>query len=227
VSPDLRTQPGPHVFVADLTVPELHDDDYHHLTKSLRLRAGDPLTLSDGAGSWCTAAFASCPEPTSEVHQIEPYPYEIGVGIALTKASKPEFVVQKATELGLDSVVIFEAERSVARWDEAKRAKNQQRLDRVAREAAMQSHRVTVPTVSIATDMPTAVGGVQTARADFGGTPLTAEHRVLLIGPEGGWSDAEIDHVQASVDLGPTVLRAETAAIVAAAFLSKFRYEMG
>ena len=220
---DLRTQPGPHVFVADLEHPELSDDDRHHLAKSLRLRSGDALTISNGTGGWRTAIFGDAVEPSGPVHDVAVPAYELGLGIALTKAAKPEFAVQKATELGIDTIVVFAAEHSVARWDEHKRAKNQPRLERVAREAAMQSRRVTIPTVFIAEDLAAVAQQHPVVRADFGGAALDASHRFLLIGPEGGWSTAETELVPAAVDLGSTVLRAETAAVVGAAFLTHHR----
>lgn len=224
--PSPIAQTGPHVFVDDLARPHLDDDDYHHLSRSLRLRAGDPLTISDAAGSWCTARLgggAADLEVTGDLHVVAPPPYPIALGIALTKAAKPELAVQKATELGIDSIVVFEADHSVVRWDESKRARNQQRLARVAREAAMQSRRVTVPTVQVADSMQAAIGGRSATRADFGGDRISAAHHFVLIGPEGGWSESERERLPARVDLGATVLRAETAAIVAAAFLASAR----
>lgn len=217
--PDIRMQPGPHVFVDSLESPLLSDDDRHHLSKSLRLRDGDPLTLSDGQGSWCTAAFGATVEPTGPTHAVEAAPYRLGLGVALTKAAKPEFAVQKATELGIDDIIVFPAEHSVARWDETKRLRNAQRLSKVAREAAMQSRRVHIPTVEVVESLESLVGHPGLARADFGGVPTNSSHRFVLVGPEGGWSDRERSMIPQVVDLGPNVLRAETAAVVASAFL--------
>jgi len=229
--PDLRVQPGPHVFVADLSHPVLDTDDRHHLAKSLRLRDGDPLSLSDANGSWCTATFGEVVHPTSQIYTALGPQFEIGLGVALTKSAKPEFAVQKATELGIDRIVIFGADHSVVRWDHAKIAKSAVRLRRVAREAAMQSHRVTIPEVQIVADLDELVQshGVQAhgvdglARADFGGTEPVRNHRFVVVGPEGGWSDRERNVVPNAVDLGPTVLRAETAAVVASSELAKSR----
>ncbi|MFT4597719.1 MAG: 16S rRNA (uracil1498-N3)-methyltransferase [Paracrocinitomix sp.] len=218
-APDLRMQDGPHVFVSDLRRPQLDDDDRHHLSRALRLRDGDALTLSDGQGSWCAGQFGAVIEPTSPIYEIAPPAYRVGLGIALTKAAKPEFAVQKATELGIDDVVVFETENSVARWDETKRSRNEQRLIKVAREAAMQSRRVTIPTVLVVRDLQPLLTGGGVARADFGGIPTNSQHRLVLIGPEGGWSERERDMIPDVVDLGPTVLRAETAAVVASTFL--------
>ena len=220
-TPDLRSQRGPHVFVTDLERPELADDDRHHLSRALRLRNGDPLTLSDGDGRWRTAVFDETINDLGPVYEIAPPAHELTLAVALTKAAKPEFAVQKATEIGIDHMIVFEAEHSVARWDETKRERNQQRLAVIAREAAMQSRQLRVPTVHVAPTLAAALEhcpSTETAvRADFGGTALTDQHRFVLIGPEGGWSAYERSVLPHAVDLGPSVLRAETAAVVAAA----------
>jgi len=223
--PDLRTSPGPHVFVDDLDAPELLAADRHHLTKALRLRDGDAITISDAAGQWRTARYGTAVEPTGPVVSVPAPEAALLLGVALTKAAKPEFAVQKATEIGMDRIVLFGADRSVARWDESKRSRNTERLARVAREAAMQSHRVTIPNVSVVADLDEVLGLVPSlglpdpVRADFGGDPIGPQHRFVLIGPEGGWSDEERRRVPRAVDLGDTVLRAETASVVACSLL--------
>ena len=211
------------MFVADLATLELVDDDRHHLERSLRLRDGDPFTASDAAGSWRAAVFGDTAEASSEIYTVDPPRYEVGLGIALTKATKPEFAVQKATELGIDRIVVFQAAHSVARWDEKKRSKNEERLAKVAREAAMQSRRVVIPTVTVTPDLTDLAGTGGLVRADFGGIPTNSDHRFVVIGPEGGWSDAERNLVPTAVDLGQNVLRAETAAVVASVFLAQAR----
>ena len=225
--PDLRRQAGPHVFVSSLEAPALDDADRHHLAKSLRLRAGDPCTLSDGAGAWCTARFGDPIEPTSEPI-VAPVYEATSLAFALTKSGKPELVVQKATEIGIDEILIFHGERSVPRWDAAKRAKARTRLARVAREASMQSRQVRVPTIEIVDDLAAVVahcGAAHFVRADFVPAENVATPTIsaIAIGAEGGWSDAERELVPDAVDLGGSVLRAETASIVAAARLTSQR----
>ncbi len=226
-APDIRLQPGPHVFVASLDAPVLDEADRHHLTKSLRLRDGDPLTLSDGAGAWCTARFGDALEVTGPPVQATTGSLT-SLAFALTKSGKPELVVQKATEIGIDQLVIFHGERSVPRWDAAKRAKAKTRLARVAREAAMQSRQTRVPTIDIVDDLAAVIascGADTIARADFTRAETVAMTTIsaIAIGPEGGWSDAERDLISGVVDLGQSVLRAETASIVAAARLTSQR----
>lgn len=224
---DLRRQPGPHVFVEDLESLVLADHDRHHLARSLRLRDGDQLTVSDGRFSWRPAVFGDVLVAAGPIVEVAPPTYELTIGIALTKAAKPEFVVQKTTEIGIDNVVLFPAIHSVTKWDETKRSKNLIRLKRVAREAAMQSRRVAIPSVSFASGLPE-IAHTQTAhRADFGGAPMNSGHRCIVIGPEGGWGEDEVSHVPDAVDLGVHVLRAETAALAAATLMAHLRSRAG
>lgn len=230
---DIRRVGGPHCFVADLARIDLDPDDRHHLTRSLRMRPGDAMSVSDGAGSWRAAVFGDIVEASGPIHATAPPRWKLSLGVALAKGAKPELVVQKATELGVDRIVVFRADRSVPRWDRAKVARNLERLDRVAREAAMQSRRVRIPQVDYADSLAEMVAATEPcsgpaaeigwARADFGGEPIGPGHRHIAIGPEGGWSDCEQESVEPAVDLGPTVLRAETAGIVAAAAMTGFR----
>lgn len=222
-APDLRREAGPHVFVEDLEVPELAEEDRHHLARSLRLRSGDTLTLSDGQGCWRRARFGDPLEVDGPVHTIEDNRHVLTVGVALSKSGKPEFAVQKATELGIDRIVLFPAEHSVVQWNDAKRTKNLSRLRRVAREAAMQSRQVRVPDVRVEPSLAEAIAGHVVARADFVATATISEHHFVLIGPEGGWSDNERLVVPETVELGPSVLRAETAVVVAATLMVNCR----
>jgi 16S rRNA (uracil1498-N3)-methyltransferase len=212
-----------HVFVEDLGALELADDDHHHLSRVLRLRPGDELTASDGAGRWRRCRFGSPLEPVGEIEVDDPPQPEITIAFALVKGERPEWVVQKLTEVGVDRIVPFVAERSVVQWDDDKAARNHARLLTVAREAAMQSRRAWLPEVEQITTFAQAASRAGAALADRGGAPPSLDHPMLLVGPEGGWSDRERGAGLATIRLGPTVLRAETAAIVAAAALSGLR----
>jgi 16S rRNA (uracil1498-N3)-methyltransferase len=214
---------GPHVFVDDLERPALDPDDHHHLERVLRLRAGDPLTASDGRGRWRACRFGPSPEPAGPVvHVVAPEP-EITVAFALTKGERPELAVQKLTELGVDRIACFPATRSVVRWDEQRRSRNVARLRRVAREASMQSRRVRLPAVEVLTDFASAARLPGAALAERSGAAPSLDHTALLVGPEGGWAPEERALDLPSVALGEQVLRAETAAIVAGALLAALR----
>src|SRR5262249_48174279 len=140
------------VFVDDLDVPTLGDADAHHLRRVLRLRDGDALSLSDGHGRWRPAVLRIHGDrlelaDAGAVHAVAKRTPAVTIGFALVKGSRPELVVQKLTELGVDRIVPFEAERSVVQWDEARARHHEDRLARVAREAAMQCHRCWLPAV--------------------------------------------------------------------------------
>jgi 16S rRNA (uracil1498-N3)-methyltransferase len=214
---------GPHAFVDDLDRPVLAAGDEHHLGRVLRLRPGDPLTLSDGRGAWRPARFGSPPEPDGAIETVpEPVP-AITVAFALVKGERPEWIVQKLTELGVDVIRPFVAERSVVRWTEEKSARAVQRWQVVAREASMQSRRCRLPEVHAPCGFRDVAALDGAALADRDGAAVDLSHPVLLIGPEGGWSDTEREVGLATVRLGPQVLRAETAAIAAATLLAAAR----
>lgn len=213
----------PHAIVDDLEAPRLDEATVHHLRRVRRLRDGDPLTVTDGRGGWRWCRFADDPIPDGPVVLDDPARPALTVAFALVKGAKPELVVQKLTELGIDVIVPFVADRSVVRVDEVGRARRDERLARVAVEASMQSRRTRVPVVAPVSTFADLSARPGVARADMGGEPPTLDRPVVLIGPEGGWSDTERARVPTTVGLGPTVLRAETAAIAVAAVLVALR----
>ncbi len=215
---------GPHALVAEVAAPTLGGDDRHHLERVLRLRVGEPLTVGDGAGRWRECVWSSGePEPTGDVFVVaEPSP-RLGVGFALIKGGRPEFVVQKLVELGIDDIRPFAAERSVVRWDQAKADRNAEKMRRVAREAVMQCRRAWLPTVhdpAAFSEIVTLDGAVM---AERGGSRVSLHTPLVLVGPEGGWSEAESACGLARVGLGGPVLRSETAALAAATLLAAHR----
>ena len=190
------------------------------------MRDGDSLTISDGAGSWKSAVFSQSGalETVGETHQVPERTKPLTIAFSLVKGTKPELVIQKLTELGIDRIVVLRAARSVVKWDEDKVAKALGRWNRIIREAAMQSHRVRLPTIEAVVDAQDWLQAPEVSVAHFGGAPLTAEATSIAIGPEGGWDTSELDLVPRDsgrwVTLGDTVLRAETAAIAAGTLLS-------
>jgi len=149
----------------------------------------------------------------------------VAVGFALTKSDRPEWVVQKLTELGVDRIVPVVADRSVVRWDGDRTARHTTRLRAVAREAGMQSRRAWLPLVDEPTPFVELVSlpGVAVADLDASAGPSLGAPFVL-VGPEGGWSERErAATATRRVSLGGTVLRAETAAVAAAVLLTALR----
>lgn len=214
---------GPHVFVTDVEAPVLADDDAHHLGRVLRLRPGDRCTVGDGAGRWRRCRFGPTLVVDGPVEEVPAPSPTLTVAFALTKGDKPELVVQKLTELGVDRIVPFVGARSVVRWDAERAARNVVRWRRVAREAAMQSKRAHLPEVAGVVDFAAARALPGAAMADRDGAAPSLTHPTLLIGPEGGWSAEERAAGLPRVGLGPQILRSETAAVTAAALLAAVR----
>ena len=128
-------------------------DDGHHLQRARRVRAGEHVTVADGYGRWRAYAVVGSDAGVVELDAVTLVTHEpslaprLTVACSLTKGHKPELAVQKLTELGVDRIMLVEAARSVVHWDDAKVSSAFTRLERVAREAAMQSRRARVPVV--------------------------------------------------------------------------------
>ncbi len=215
-----------HVFVRSLEIPSLSTDDQHHLLKVLRVKSTDQITVSDGVGSWITATISKDGDvrATSELHVVERPKWALSIAFAPVKGEKPELIVQKLTELGIDEIIpLAPTARSVVRWDTAKAEKQTGRLQRVANEAAMQSRRVWLPVVQPVTQLADLVLRTDVAFAEPGGVEVSAVHRTIVVGPEGGFTPGELGDSVGRVSLGESVLRAETAAIVAGALMTRCR----
>ena len=215
-----------HVFVQSLETPNISTDDQHHLLKVLRVKATDQITVSNGVGAWITATITKDGDvcATSELFVIEPPKWSLCIAFAPVKGEKPELIVQKLTELGIDEIIpLAPTVRSVVRWDSAKAAKQTGRLQRVANEASMQSRRVWLPVVHPVTQLADLASRHEVAFAEPGGVEVSAVHRTIVVGPEGGFAPDELGNSVSRVSLGESVLRAETAAIVAGALMCRYR----
>jgi 16S rRNA (uracil1498-N3)-methyltransferase len=229
-----------HVVVDDLSSPRLAGDDAHHLGAVLRLRAGEPVGATDGRGGWrlCRYAGPSSGRRGVAVHdgaadggleahgeiQFEQRPSPaLTVAFVPVKGDRPEWAIQKLAELGVDRIVVMRSERSVVRWAGDRASSHVDRLLTVARQAVMQSRQLWLPDVVGPEDFASVASWPGAALAAPEGDPPSLDRPVILIGPEGGWSDEEAAAGLPVVTLGPAVLRAETAAVVAGALLSSMR----
>jgi len=234
-----------HLFVAstaDLTDRlDVSGEDAHHLARVLRLRPGETVTVADGSGWWrayrvesagrAAAGAAVALEALAERQREPALAPRLAVAFALTKADKPELVVQKLTELGVDRIVPVLAERSVARPDDGKARREAERWRRIAKEAARQCRRANLPVVEDLRPLQALAGHPGLVVAERNGGPVDAlveppgGELLVVVGPEGGLAGGEVDALEpwARLDLGPHVLRAETAAIAAAALLGSAR----
>jgi 16S rRNA (uracil1498-N3)-methyltransferase len=233
----VRAAAAAQVFVEDVARPVLADDDAHHLGRVLRLRDGEEVIVADGQGHWARAAWrdGGALEPLKDgtgvggdgavqwEQRAEP---ALTVAFAPVKGERPEWVVQKLTELGIDRIVPLRTERSVVRWTGARGEASVEKLRRVAREAAAQCRRVWLPEVggTLAFADLWALGGAgEVVLAQLSGDRPTLAQRVVAVGPEGGWSADELDSGLPTVGFGLSVLRAETAAVTAGALLASLR----
>jgi len=214
VAEELRRSAA-HLFVTDLADAVLDEESRHHV-RVLRIGDAETVTLTDGQGRWSTARVrgGDLVEVSEPITQPEPEaPFTLMV--AVPKQSRPELIVQKATELGVDHIVWLQTERSVVRWDAERAERQRQRLDRIALEASLQCRRVHLPTISGPVAAHEVLAGA--ALAEPGGRALRAADRVVAVGPEGGWTPEELAVAESTVSLGPLVMRVETAAIAACA----------
>ena len=218
-------------------------DLLHHLRDSLRLRPGDSLTLNDGCG---TRYRVEATHVTSQAldtriigRQAEPTRKStpIVLGQSLIKGDKMDWVIQKATELGVARVALIHSTHSVIKPNPERLEHQRSRWERIARDAAQQSERWTIPTIADPVDLAeicrqyasAPLKGILVERSNgpsLSAIPLPSGRQrpiVLLIGPEGGWAPEEQRLAQEQgfllLTLGPRILRAETAAIAALSIL--------
>lgn len=211
-----------HVLVDDVDQPALTDAAAHHVFRVLRVGDGELVTVTDGAGRWraCRAAGGGVEADGDVQVTARPSP-ALTIAVAIPKQDRPEWIVQKLTELGVDAIVFCHAERSVARWDRERAPKHLAKLRSTAVAALEQSRSVWLPEVS----GPRSVGELLpgAAAAEPGGRPLGVTDHVVAIGPEGGWSPDELRRAGSTVSLGDTVLRVETACLAAASRMVAMR----
>jgi 16S rRNA (uracil1498-N3)-methyltransferase len=207
-----------HVVVDDVERPVIDGSTAHHLFRVLRVRDGDPVTVTDGRGRWrlCRAAGGEV-LPSADASPVTVRDADCTVAFAIPKSDRPEWIVQKLTELGVARIVLLHAERSVVRWESDRAARHVSRLCRVAVEALEQSRGVWLPEIVGPVPATDVLPGMAVAEPD--GRALTRRDQALAIGPEGGWSPDELSLAAEQVSLGHTVLRVETAAVVAGALL--------
>jgi 16S rRNA (uracil1498-N3)-methyltransferase len=232
----VRAAAAAQVFVSDLADLSLEPDGVHHLARVLRLREGEEVIAGDGAGAWRRTVWRDGTlEPLqgakgpggNGARQHEPAADpSLTVAFAPTKGERPEWVVQKLTELGIDRIVPLLSERSVVRWEGERGRATVARLRRVAHEAAAQCRRVWLPELTEVVhfaDLAPLAGSGEVVLAQLSGAPPHASNRVVAVGPEGGWSEAELGSGLPTVGFGLSVLRAETAAVTAGALMMSLR----
>lgn len=229
----------------DSDLATIAESELHHLRDVLRLRAGDRIVVSDGAGGQFSAVLETVGADSAVARVLErlaaPRTSRITLLQAVLKSSKMNLVVAKATELGVAEVVPMIAKRSVARVEPEAVAGKRARWQRVADEASKQCGRPVPPVVKEPVDVARAaemLAGFDAAVLFWeaeGEAPVAAaladadpDGRIaVVIGPEGGFESVEARTLEAAgavaAGLGPLTLRSETAAI---AGLAVVMYEL-
>jgi 16S rRNA (uracil1498-N3)-methyltransferase len=219
-------------------------DDAHHISRVLRMKPGDALSLCDGAGGEFDAVITSinpdavvCALGERRISTVES-PVNITLFQCLPKTGKMETIVQKCTELGVFAVVPVVSARCVV-VPNKDFEKKRERYNRVALEAAKQSRRAVVPQVQPLVELkkvdPLQFDLFLVAYEEEETRTLKAALRAagspasiaILIGPEGGLEESETSRLTASgavcVSLGKRILRTETAGM---AMLAQILYEV-
>lgn len=215
---------------------ELRGDEARHLTRVLRVEEGQRFEISDNQHAYLAEIERAKGEQVT-FRVIEPLPavtspVSITLCASIVKFDRFEWMLEKATELGVDRILPVAAARTEKGLFDASR-KRSERWQRIARESSQQSRRVRIPEILAAVRFEqclTETAGHRYFLDEATAPPLLSQipaersdTAALLIGPEGGWTDLErqqaIEAHWQPVSLGPLILRAETAACAALAIV--------
>lgn len=213
----------------------LNEEQSRHITKSLRMKKGDMLTVCTGDGNdyGCViddinkdgARLAVCYKQASDSEAD----IKISLYQGVPKGDKFEDIIQKCTELGVYEIIPVLTKRCVSRPQEKQAEKKRQRYARIALEAAQQSGRGIVPEIKKMTELKTAVSQceaeIKIVFYEGGGEPLSAlikkgaKSAAVFIGPEGGFEKEEVELLKqngaVAATLGKRILRTQTAPVAA------------
>lgn len=225
---------GDTVFLTDT-------EQLHHLKDVLRLKVGHTVSVSDGKGNDYAGVITGVSKKQAEikvqkVKSATKKSVKLTVACAIPKGSRLDEVIDFLTQLGVERIIPMQTERVVVKLDNAGRESRLKRWQKVARSAAQQSQRSSIPTIESVTDFVDVISGVR--NYDLKLIPhLTGERKLLrevmaetrpkniivLIGPEGDFAPEEValalDNGFVAVSLGDTILRVAAAAIAVAAYI--------
>lgn len=209
-------------------------DEHHYLVRVRRARPGDTVELVDGAGRRATATIARLGGAETVLiagppEAIAAAPPLVRALVPLIKGDRMDACIEKLVEVGADRIVVWPAARSVVRLDDTRRDARIARYRALAQAAARQSGRAQVPEIAAADGLAAALAGLP------GGTHLVldptsdaaldlgdaASDVTIVSGPEGGLAPDEREQLAGftPLGLGPRVLRAETAPVIAVALI--------
>ncbi len=221
-------------------------DDAKHIAKVMRQTVGDKLIVVIDDRAYKAEILATDFDIEIRVgdklEALVELPKKVTIACGLPKGDKLDLIAQKSTELGMYALLPFSAERSIVKWDPAKGEKKIARLQKIAKEAAEQSHRTHVPEIlpihnfkqlltSAKSYDAVIVAYEEEARqgdrkrfAEILKSLYDKDSVLIVFGPEGGISESEVTALKKSgalfTSLGPRILRTETAPLYALAAIS-------
>ena len=226
-------------------------DQEHHMVKVMRMNIEESCEVVDEREQLYIAKITQLSpfELTIEEHKEQnvELPIDVTIFVGLSKGDKLETIVQKATELGVHTIVPVEMKRNMVKWTKDKSQKKIERLQKIAQEAAEQSHRLHVPKVlDLMTLKESVILAKQSTKVLVAFEEVAKEGEAAVFfqtltslqkgdsiafyfGPEGGFDLQEIEYLNSqevhSCALGPRILRAETAPMYALAAVS-YHFEL-
>lgn len=225
---------------------ELTKEQAHHIQRVLRMTEGDLIEIVDGTEQLYQATIHQLTPVmvtvTASLPQQVELPVQVTLYVGLSKGDKLDWIVQKATEMGAYAIVPVAMKRNMVKWTSDKSVKKIERLQKIALEAAEQSHRLHIPTIKPLLTLEEAIQEASMLTAALVAyeevakegessqftTTLASLHRGdtlgFFFGPEGGLEEWEVKQMREagifSCALGPRILRAETAPLYAMAAIS-------
>lgn len=223
-------------------------EDYHHISRVMRMKQGDHIicVTPDEQSALCEIGEITNEHVMVNIlqwnHQSTELPVQITIASGLPKGDKLEWMMQKGTELGAYEFIPFFAARSITKWDNKKIQKRVERLQKIVKEAAEQSHRFYMPKVRLPVTVKELVQlsqlydykivafeedakkGERSNFAKLLQAMRQGETLIIVFGPEGGLTQEEVQLFEKngfqSCGLGPRILRTETAPLYALAAAS-------
>ena len=235
------------LFLAESVAGEtvvLIGEEARHAASVVRLRIGERIRVSDGESQSVEGIVISVAKSRLEIEvksrfSIVPFQFKVTVAQALAKGDSSSTAVALLTEVGVDEILPWSANRSIAKWDGDKIVKGRERWEAVARESTKQSRRIAIPKIGTLQSIEDLVARVASADCAivlhesgeevFGRIVIPRIGEVLLIvGPEGGIDESELEIFKAAgahlAVLGPTVLRSSHAGSIGAALVISGRW---
>lgn len=228
-------------------------DDYHHIVRVMRMKAGEEIICVSPQGRSAVCQIAEITDEMVMANVVKwedgtkELPVHVVIASGLPKGDKLELIIQKGTELGAYEFVPFTASRSIVKWDSKKAAKKVERWQKIAKEAAEQSHRSWVPKVKEPVSFKELIkaGGEYTYKlvayeeeareGEASVLSLTlsklqeGDSLLIVFGPEGGLTSEEVSLLSGNgflaCGLGPRILRTETAPLYALSAVS-YHFEL-